>query len=51
VTKSFEQLQALMNALIYNEELRKEMIKREYFWLLISDIVSILKAETRADMV
>ena len=41
--ESIDQIQALLNAMIYNKELRKEVRGRPEFWEMMSEAISIMK--------
>ena len=42
ISRQFDQINALINAVIHNNDLRKDIVNRDDFWTVISEIIPIL---------
>jgi hypothetical protein len=42
ISRQFDQINALINAVIHNNDLRKDLVIRDDFWAVISEIIPIL---------
>ena len=42
ISRQFDQIAALINAVIHNTELRKDLVQRDEFWALIEEIIPII---------
>ena len=42
ISRQFDQINALINAVIHNNDLRKDLVSRDDFWAVISEIIPIL---------
>ena len=49
IVETFDQIRALLNAAIYNDDLRIELIKRDDFWSLLSELLPIISFDKGDD--
>jgi hypothetical protein len=49
ISRQFDQIAALINAVIHNTELRNDLVQRDEFWKIIEEILPILTPVVNSD--